>query len=131
MSGLPNIFPAGNLYPSADSGAAASLGLRMGASSGFQGTPEKTAVQDQSPIPAAGPGGQKNVLIAGVVFVALLFVLMFTAKHLGEEGEFKNIKLSAYNALVIALAAIVGIPVFKFLFTKVQIPGLSAWVLAV
>ena len=47
----------------------------------------------------------------GVVFLALLLGLMFLAKRVGTDDDFRSIKPSAYNVLTISLAAIVGIPV--------------------
>ena len=131
-------YPLGNMYPAFDSGKSASLGLRAGAASVFSGMPEAEAIVETGGPDVAAPkagsgqlGGQPNILIAGVVFAALLFVLMFAAERVGSEGsDFKNVKVSFYNVLVIALAAIVGIPIFKFLFTKFQVPGLSQWVMA-
>ena len=52
-----------------------------------------------------------NVFVGGAVFLGLLLLLMFIANKLGEDGEFGNIKLSAYNVLIISLAATVGQPV--------------------
>ena len=69
------------------------------------------------------------VTIGGVVFLALLLGLMFLAKRVGTDDDFRSIKPSAYNVLTISLAAIVGIPVWKFLVTKFPIPGVSTWVL--
>lgn len=81
--------------------------------------------------PSAMLGGQKSFLAAGATLVALLFLLMWSAKRAGKEGDFSNIRASAYNVLVIGLAVTVVIPVFKFLTTKWQIPGISPWVHAV
>lgn len=124
-------FPLGNYLPNADSDQSASLGLRASAMSQFSGNPEQEAIQENSSPAALNPatiGNQKNVLLAGVMFFALLIVLMFTAKHLGEDGEFKNIKVSFYNALIITLAVVVVLPPLKFVASKVPIPGVSAWV---
>lgn len=129
-------FPAANAYPTYDSGKGASLGLRGTASNVFSGMPEVEAIvetggPDVAAPKAVGLGGQPNLLWAGLVFVALLVALMFTAEKIGGEGaEFRNLKLSFYNVLVIALAAIVGIPVIKYLFVKFKVPGLSQWVAA-
>lgn len=145
-----NTLPLGNIYPTANGGMGTSLGIRASASSAWHGAPEfealvsegkegsmgsrMRAVSNVDPAPNGNPstsvGGAPNLLVGGLVFLALLVVLMFTAHRLGEDGEFKNIKASAYNALVIGLAAIVTIPVFKFLASKVPIPTLNAWVAA-
>ena len=68
----------------------------------------------------------------GIAVLAVLLVgLSLLAKHFGTEDEFREIRLSAYNVIVIGLAAIVGILFWKVLLTRVQIPHLTAAVLAV
>lgn len=76
-------------------------------------------------------GGQTNPLMGLAVFGALVVGVMLLAQHLGEGEDFRNIRASAYNVLVISLVAVAGIPVWKFLFTRVKVPGVSAWVLSV
>jgi hypothetical protein len=79
---------------------------------------------------AAAIGGQANPVVAGIVFMALVFGLMFLAKRLGTDDDFKSLKPSVYNVVTIALAATAGMPVLKFLATKFPVPGLSTWILA-
>lgn len=79
---------------------------------------------------AAAIGGQANPVIAGIVFIALVFGLMLLAKRLGTDEDFKSLKPSVYNVVTIALAATAGMPVLKYLATKFPVPGLSTWVLA-
>lgn len=68
----------------------------------------------------------------GIAVLAVLLVgLSLLARHFGSEDEFREIRLSAYNVIVIGLAAIVGILFWKVLLTRVQIPHLTAAVLAV
>lgn len=137
-------YPIGNAYPTANGGFGTSLGIRMSSASAAHGAPgvEELVAENGYPAsrgqstpatPASGMsiGGQPNLLIAGVVFVALLVLLVFTARRIGDEKEFTNIKGSAYNVLVIGLAAVISIPIFKYLFTRFNVPGLSAWVSAV
>jgi len=76
-------------------------------------------------------GNQGSIVSAFLVILALLVLLMFSAKKLGGEGEFSNIKMSFYNVLVISLAAIIGIPLFKALFTYIPVPGISKYALSV
>lgn len=66
----------------------------------------------------------------GLLF-AMLLGLMFVARKLGSDDEFRNIRLSAYNVIVISLAAIVGIAFFKVVFSRFRVPGLSDVVAAV
>lgn len=126
--------PIGNVYPRRGIGLGvyASAGAKVGtAPQGMSaGTGEAAAMSDDVQR-AVMIGNQGSALSAFVVIVALLFILMFAAKRIGSEGEFSNIKMSFYNVLVISFAAIIGIPIFKFVFTKIPIPGLSTYALAV
>ena len=129
MSGMINVIPGGNVYPWQNSGSSTSLGSRGSAMSTFPGSPVK---EDQAEAPgAAAPnmvGGAPSVLVAGLTFVALLVVVMFVGHQLDGHENFKNIKISFYNVIVIALAAVVGLPLVKFLFAKVPISALRNWV---
>jgi hypothetical protein len=127
-----NIIPGGNVYPWQDSGSSSSLGARASAMSSFPGAPvaEDKAAAGGNPDPNM-IGGSTSILAAGLTFVALLLVLMFVGHQLDGKEEFKNIKVSFYNVIVISLTAVVGIPLMKFLFGKVPIPAIKNWVLAV
>lgn len=131
MSGMINIIPGGNVYPWQNSGSSSSLGDRASAMSSFPGSPAR---EDQSEAPgSAAPntiGGSSSVLVAGLTFVGLLIVLMFVGHQLDGEEQFKNIKVSFYNVILISLAAVVGLPLLKFLFAKVPISSLRNWVMA-
>lgn len=60
------------------------------------------------------------------VLAILLVALMWVAERFGsEKADFKNLKLSAYNIIVISLAAIIGINVFKAAFGRFHLDGLS------
>ena len=76
-------------------------------------------------------GGQANPLTGMLVFGALVVVLMLIAQRMGDADEFRNLRLSAYNVLITSLIAVAGIPVWKTVFTKVKVPGVSTWVLSV
>lgn len=76
-------------------------------------------------------GGQANPVIGGVVFLALLIGLAFIARRIGTVDEFKNIRVSPYNVLIASMAAIIGIPVWKWAFTRFPVPGVSTWVASV
>jgi len=65
------------------------------------------------------------------VLIALLIGLMYTAKRFGGGEDFRNVKLSTYNIVVISMASIIGIGFFKALLGKYKIAGLSDFVLAV
>lgn len=85
-------------------------------------------------VPAAGNGGGVfgKPLSWWFVLVALLVGLMWAAQRYGSVGEdFKNVKLSVYNIVVISLAAMIGFGAFKVIFGKVRVPGLSDFIQAV
>lgn len=71
-----------------------------------------------------------NPLVGGIVFVALVLVLMFSARYLGTDDEFKQLKPSVYNVITIALAAAAGLPLIKYLAVKTGIPSVRDWILA-
>lgn len=131
MSGMINSTPGGNVYPWLNSGSSASLGSRASAMSNTPGSPSK---EDSAEAPGAvSPdtlGGSSSMLVAGATFVGLLFVLMFVGHQLDGKEEFKNIRVSFYNVILISLAAVVGLPLLKFLFSKVPIVALKNWVMA-
>lgn len=129
MSGLINTIPGGNVYPWLNSGSSTSLGDRASAMSSFPGSPTKedTAEAPGTPTPNT-LGGAPSLLVAGLTFVGLLVVLMFAGHALDGKENFKNIKVSFYNVILISLAAVVGLPLMKFLFAKVPITALRNWV---
>lgn len=94
-----------------------------------------TAAGSNSPGSPA-PGAGSNVAPAGsfvagmIVFVVLVLVIMIIAhKWGGEDGDFKNIRASAYNVLFVALVAVTGIPVVKIALIKLSdwnVPGAAS-----
>lgn len=80
---------------------------------------------------ALAVGGQASPLMGALVFLLLIVATMWVMHRFGRDGEFANIKASAYNALIISWIAILGIPIWKALFTRVKVPGISTWVHAV
>ncbi len=131
MSGMINTIPGGNVYPWLNSGSSTSLGDRASAMSSFPGSP---VTEDKEEAPGTVTpntlGGSTSILAAGLTFVALLIVLMFVGHQLDGKEQFKNIKVSFYNVILISLAAVVGLPLMKFLFAKVPIAPLRNWVMA-
>lgn len=73
-------------------------------------------------------GGQANPLVGLLVFGGLALGIMLLAQRLGGPDGFGNIRASAYNILLVSLLAVAGIPVWKFVFTRVKVPGISTWV---
>jgi hypothetical protein len=124
-----------NLYPTAigqtvsQSGTSANQSPSPAGVSAGNASPQTTG--GATPVDhAASIGGQSSAIVGGLVFLALLVGLMFFAKRVGSDTDFSNIKLSAFNVLVISLAALIGLPVWKYLFTRFPVPALSTWALA-
>lgn len=134
-----NLVPASNIYgPSAGS---PSLGVRSSALSPYD-PGDGSAYMDASGVAvgasdaSAAAGARRSGFLGQPVtwwllILALLVGLRFIARHLGEGEEFRNIKVSVYNVLVVALSAIVGISVIKVLVNVKPIPGLTNIVNAV
>lgn len=67
-----------------------------------------------------------------IVLVLATVGLMYSAQRFGSQGEdFKTIKLSVYNIIVITLAAMIGFGAFKVIFGRFKVPGWSDYVAAV
>lgn len=133
MASLADVVPVGNVYPTYEPAQFGSLGTGVtnpsaagSATSGGESTTAGVHPVDR----ALAIGSSGNPLAWWAALVVLLLVLMYGAQKLGTDGEFSNLKMSAYNIFVISLAAIIGINLFKLLFTKFAVPGLSAVVLA-
>lgn len=72
-----------------------------------------------------------NPVYGAVVLGLLLVALGFIARRVGTLEEFREIRLSVYNVIVISLAAMIGILFWKVLFTKFPVPHITPAVLAV
>lgn len=124
-----NNFSLRSLYPSARGQTVA-----QGTTGSIPGGPASGAVAKtdaQDPVArAAAIGGQSNPVIAGLVLAGLLIAFMFLAKRLGTDDDFRSIRPTVYNGLTISAAAIIFIPLWKYVFTRFPIPGASTWVLA-
>lgn len=119
-----------NIYPSATGQTAAvgGTGSNQAASTGLGGVARTDAPDPVSR--AVAIGGQSSPVIAGLVLAALLIGFMFLAKRLGTDDDFRSIRPTIYNGLTISAAAIIFIPLWKYLFTRFPVPGASTWVLA-
>jgi len=71
-----------------------------------------------------------NPLYGFVVLALMLVALAFLARRVGTVEEFRDIRLSVYNILVISLAAIIGIDFWKVLLTRFPVPHITPAVLA-
>jgi hypothetical protein len=76
-----------------------------------------------------GGGGIKSTLSSQpmiMFFAAVAFLLL--VKYVSEEQtgmEVAHIHIGGYNFLMISAIAIVGIDLFKLIFTRWQVPGLT------
>jgi hypothetical protein len=121
-----------NLYPAA-------LGVTVGQQAGANNQAAIGGVQNATPSAgdsaevsrAVSIGGQASPAIGALVFIGLIVGLAFLARKIGEETEFRNVRVSPFNVMIISLAAIIGVPVWKYAFTKFPIPGVSTWVQSV
>jgi hypothetical protein len=122
MYGLDNTFDdmgAGSVYPT------------QGPSTGLLATAGSAqAISYATPLNAPAPAYTGNPVTGFAVFAALTIIIMFMAhKFGGEDGEFKSIRASFYNVLLIALVAVTGIPAIKIAFAtiaKTGFPGTGA-----
>jgi hypothetical protein len=120
-----------NIYPSSR-GQTVAVGGTGAQTNGMapQGTRVPTADSPDPVQRAVGIGNQANPIVAGLVLLGLLVGLMYFAKYLGESDDFRSIRPTVYNMLVISLAAVIGLPLWKYLATRFPLPGVSGWVLA-
>jgi hypothetical protein len=65
-----------------------------------------------------------------IAIIVLLVALKFVAEKAGDSGSYSNIKVGAWNTLVVTISAIIGLTFLKWVFGMYRIPGLSAIVLA-
>ncbi len=119
-----------SIYPSAtgQSVAVAGTGANSAMARNGAAVPNRDSVDPVAR--AAAIGGQSSPVVAGLVLAGLLIGFMLLAKRLGTDDDFKSIRPTVYNGLTISAAAIIFIPIWKYVFTRFPIPGASTWVLA-
>lgn len=131
-SDVNNLVGARNVYGSA---GGSTTGTRGGAFTPY------VAGAPGSEVGAEGGNGNGRIFGNGFfgkplswwfLLTLLLVGLMWAAQRFGSVGEdFKNVKLSVYNIVIITLAAMIGFGAFKVIFGKLRVPGLSDYVQAV
>lgn len=86
----------------------------------------------QAAAQAALPVGQPTNPMWWLGIVVILFLFMWVVNRYGSEGNsFGNIKLTAYNALVLSWMPIVGIVFWKMVFSRIRVPIATDLVLSV
>lgn len=133
-SDVNNQVDARNVYGTAGGGT---VGTRASAFTPYTAGAGGSEVPPPGAGNGSGPGGNGGGVLGKplswwFLLVVLLVGLMWTAQRFGSVGEdFKNVKLSVYNIVVISLAAMIGFGAFKVIFGKFKVPGLSDYVQAV
>lgn len=123
-----NPTPARNVYPTAPGGT---LGSAAGGASLVTTGPTAGADVPAGASDSAPRGVFGQPLAWWATLIVLFIALGYVGRKAGNESEFANLKLSAYNVLMITLAAIIGIVGLKALTAKLPIPGLSTVIAAV
>lgn len=129
-----NYVPQRNVYPFL---SGASLSQIAAAQSDYHATPDATSegvfnmtMNQTSEGGEMKPAGNPNAkpMLTWLALFGLLLLLMFGAQKFGtsdQKSDFANIKLSAFNILVIAIAAALGTAFLRLVFTRFYIPGVS------
>lgn len=133
VGGVNTVY-ARNLYPSI---GGATLGVTGSPSSPYDPNNASQSgvvgaggdVASVDAVPARGFLGQPFTW--WFVLAAALLGLKFVAQKLGQGEEFKSIRVSVHNVLVISLASVIGIAFFKVVFNRWKVPGLTTLVNAV
>lgn len=113
-----NVVYGRNVYPSL--GGESVADLATGPWGVVAATPARQEAQQAQ---AAVQIGGLNPLTGLLVFGALVAVVMWAAQRLGEPEDFRNLRASAYNVLLISLIALAGLPVMKTLVQVLPLPA--------
>lgn len=113
-------FMSGGLPPDS-----VGFGAQSGGPAPGQGTPSAMDSGNGGEHPAGG-----NPLMVWIGMVILLVALHFVRRN-ASALQANLISVNVFNLLVITVTAVVGITLFKMLFTKFMVPGVSPLVAAV
>ena len=128
-----NFVTARNIYPYMQGPTLSQLSA---AQSDYHATVDATSEGIAMPVNTTSNGTEdkptwnpnSKPLLTWIALIGLLIVLMFSAQRFGssdQRADFANIKLSAFNVIVIALSAVIGITFLRLVFTRFYIPGVS------
>lgn len=112
-----NVVYGRNIYPSL--GGESVADLATGPWGVVAATPARQEAQQAQ---AAVTVGGLTPLTGLLVFGALVVVVMLLAQRVGEPEEFRNLRASAYNVLLISLIALAGLPVLKTVIQLLPVP---------
>lgn len=113
-----NVVYGRNLYPGL--GGESVADLATGPWSVVAAVPSRQqAQQAQQAVTVGGVSPLTGLLVFG----ALVAVVMYLAQHVGEPDDFRNLRASAYNVLLISLVALAGLPVLKAVIQIAPLPA--------
>lgn len=126
-----NLVKANNIYPSFPGSGSLGLEATMPFPQMVTGTGQSNSGGGGTAASAAAAvGATGQPMTWWVALAAVLVALMyFSSKY--DDGQYANLKASAYNIFTVTLASIVGISLFKLAATKFPVPGLSSVILSV
>lgn len=132
-----NNVPVRNIYGSAGGPTLGSANSPITPFDGIMGSQSATTTADGGTVSTAAVAAAGTVASKGILgqpfswFILLIFLLMglrFVAGKLGGGEEFKSVRVSIHNVVIISLASIIGIGFFKVVFNKWQVPGLTTFI---
>lgn len=127
MNGFERTIKWGNYFEGQGQTSAALAGQQPAANN-----PDRnpSGVQGTTDTGKAAEAVKGNSLVWWLVLAGIFIALAFLVEKFDTSSTFGNVKLSAYNMVVIGLNAVLFIALAKAAALKIQIPGLSAIFLA-
>lgn len=122
-----NTTPIRGIYPTASGGTSANAAGAMTMAQNIVTNAGDATVANVSSSTVKVTG---NGVYWWVGFVALFAVLVFAAREVGGEEDFRNIRPTFYNFMTITLTSILGIVGLKVIAAKWHVPGASDIILA-
>lgn len=130
--GASHLVGVGQVYP----GLGSTAGLRGSAQSADAGTPGGNAGGAATRTAGAVPVQSFKVppLAYWIGLALLLVALMFASQRSGDKEDFRSIRLSVYNIMVVTIACVIGLTILKPLAARMQrvpfLDGLAALIIA-
>jgi hypothetical protein len=127
-----NNVQARSLYPAARGNSTAAVASAATAPAPNDNAPGTMKPGAQSQVDMAFiTSARGRPIVALFILILLLVTLKFVGQHVAKPDDgLGGIKVTFYNVMVISLAAVIGIPVYKLLASFKPIPGLTAWIFA-
>ncbi len=122
-----NVTKARDLYPGISGFGIGAVATGVGSAGA-----RNTLVNQTATGTASGTGavtGTPLTLGSGLavwaVFAALVVGVMLLGQRIGPAEDFRNVRLTFFNALAVSGLAVVGILFWKFVFTTFKVPIVS------